>query len=163
MTNQSIHISRTRIVIRNIPKEFDERKISWIVIRSFGRINESEARAMFDPSDKNYEYKVLMRLLKSVGCTEMRFRRGPKAYNLVKSMDDAYNEEGYMDGQHSGFCFVEFTSHECTPVSSGPQQQSTKLLQRPPSNLRICSGECTHALPSVSARPGTEQPPRSPY
>lgn len=112
MTNQSIHISRTRIVIRNIPKEFDERKISWIVIRSFGRINESEARAMFDPSDKNYEYKVLMRLLKSVGCTEMRFRRGPKAYNLVKSMDDAYNEEGYMDGQHSGFCFVEFTSHE---------------------------------------------------
>lgn len=112
MTNQSIHISRTRIVIRNIPKEFDERRVSWIVIRSFGRINESEARAMFDPSDANYEYKVLMRLLKSVGCTEMRFRRGTKAYNLVKSMDDAYNEEGYMDGQHSGFCFVEFTSHE---------------------------------------------------
>ncbi|EFO62713.1 RNA binding protein, putative [Giardia lamblia P15] len=112
MTNQSIHISRTRIVIRNIPKEFDERKISWIVIRSFGRINESEARAMFNPNDKNYEYKVLMRLLKSVGCTEMRFRRGTKAYNLVKSMDDVYNEEGYMDNQHSGFCFVEFTSHE---------------------------------------------------
>lgn len=112
MTNQSIHISRTRIVIRNIPKEFDEMRISWIVIRSFGRINESEAKAMFDPSDANYEYKVIMRLLKSVGCTEMRFRRGTKAYNLVKSMDDAYNEEGYMGGQHSGFCFVEFTSHE---------------------------------------------------
>lgn len=83
MTNQSIHISRTRIVIRNIPKEFDERKISWIVIRSFGRINESEARAMFDPSDKNYEYKVLMRLLKSVGCTEMRFRRGQRHIILL--------------------------------------------------------------------------------
>lgn len=112
MTNQSIHISRTRIVIRNIPKEFDELRVSWIIIRSFGRINESEAKAMFDPSDANYEYKVIMRLLKSVGCIEVRFRRGTKAYNLVKSMDDVYNEEGYMDGQHSGFCFVEFTSHE---------------------------------------------------
>ncbi|TNJ28022.1 putative RNA binding protein [Giardia muris] len=110
--NVAIHINKYRIVIRNIPPLVEEKRICWLVVRSFGKVNESEARSRFDKNDKLYEEKVLMRLLHAVGCTEIRLPRNGKAYNLTRSLDRVYSEDGYLDVAHGRRCFVEFSSHE---------------------------------------------------
>lgn len=113
LRNPNMHVSPTRVCIRNIPDDVDELRIARIVARSLGRVNESAVQASFDRAAPAYEHRVAMALLRKVGCTEVRMPRGRSGYNLARSLDSVYTDEGYGEGgRHSGYCFAEFKSHE---------------------------------------------------